>query len=76
MVEFFSFRKYTIVIHVDRLDFDCGPALFRATATIETPERRPIDRLIGKMEESEAEARSAVLIRAQCEVESFTAPQC
>lgn len=76
MVEFFSFRNYTILIHVERLDFDCGPAHFRATASIETPERRPVDCLVGRAEESETNARSAVLIRAQREVDSLTASQC
>lgn len=69
MQELFSYKSCTITVDFERLDFDCGPSLFKANASIKSAELQPIAELVGKSDESLKRAYTAILMLAKKEIE-------
>jgi hypothetical protein len=69
MQELFSYKSCTITVDFERFDFDCGPSLFKATASVKSAELQLIAEFVGKADESLKRACTAILMLAKREIE-------
>lgn len=76
MLELFTYRNCTITIQCARMDFDCGPSLFKAAATVKTAEQQPLALLVGRFDESRSRACAAILTKAKREIECLERDNC